>query len=87
MEGMQIIQEFDNQTPQSPNNTQSTISSSAQQQKEFSSAATTNYNSYNNWDSQDISPAHKNIIADIIWLDKSNLLVSSSSDGTIKLWN
>lgn len=78
---MQLIQEYDHETTSS--SSASNAQQSTAQQKEPSSNS---YNSYNNWDPQDISPAHKNIITDIIWLNKSNLLVSASRDGCIKLW-
>lgn len=79
IEGIQLIQEYDHQTqsPTSPN--QQTA------QKDHLNS-TSNFSSYNNWDPQDISPAHKNIITDVIWLNKSNLLVSASKDGCVKLW-
>lgn len=82
IEGMHLIQEFDH-TARSP-----TDQPQSQTKESTSTAATTpsSYNSYNNWDPQDISPAHKNIITDMIWLNKSNLLVSGSKDGCVKLW-
>lgn len=78
LEGMQLIQEYDHEM-QSPSGGQPTAGP-----KEASSYSPPN--SYNNWDPQDISPAHKNIITDLVWLNKSGLLVSASRDGCIKLW-
>jgi len=80
IEGMHLIQEFDHNAQLSTDQQQQTQSTS---KPEPTTAA---YTSYNSWYPQDISPAHKNIITDIIWLNKSNLLVSGSKDGCVKLW-
>lgn len=82
IEGMHLIQEFDHTAQSSID--QTTVNQSKADSNQ--STVTNNYNCYNNWEPQDISPAHKNIITDIIWLEKSNLLVSGSKDGCVKLW-
>ena len=79
LEGMQLIQEYDHEM-QSPVDGQP-VAAVAKEPTSYSPP-----NSYNNWDPQDISPSHKNIITDLVWLNKSSLLVSASRDGCIKLW-
>ena len=33
-----------------------------------------------------VSPCHHDCVTDIVWMDQTNVLVSASRDGVVKLW-
>uniref|UniRef100_T1KH83 non-specific serine/threonine protein kinase n=1 Tax=Tetranychus urticae TaxID=32264 RepID=T1KH83_TETUR len=89
MEGCQVIQEHKSYRQPSVTSLDSgfphSASSSSLSVNSLGSAASIGSSGLI-WEQQAVSLAHKASITDLVWINKMNLLISSSSDGCVKVW-